>query len=588
MSKFVISAVMDEDKNLTVKSAAMQNQGENGSAQLTVSVPAEWAEKEFYAEFLCPHDRRFVSPQMQKASSENSFSCTLPACVLQEEGFVGFQLIVRNPADGTVFKSNYSKRSSFFVNASVNADKDVVAVRDFFSEAKQLVAQTEEKAQSAVERVQKAVLHTQQTLTEEQKRQARENIGAGTSSFGGSYDELTDKPVIPQVPQDIVKYSEQTLTEEQKRQARENIGAGTSSFGGSYDELTGKPVIPQVPQDIVKYSQQTLTEEQKQQARENIGAGTSSFNGSYDELTDKPVIPQVPQDIVKYSQQTLTEEQKRQARENIGAGTSSFSGSYDDLTDKPVIPQVPQDIVKYSEQTLTEEQKQQARENIGAGTSSFSGSYDELTDKPVIPQVPQDIVKYSEQTLTEEQKQQARENIGAGTSSFSGSYDELTDKPELPSTWVTSVGGLTGKVNIGKGITTSGTSLVTSQYADLTSYRLAANEFARIDDMCHGSLDLLTYGNALTDGKLTFRKRGANDYEDVYINIPQNAQYTVMKVLIFLRAFIIRGTFYTEGYEKIQDFDLMIDFGLKYFGIGVTTEESYDSVVYAIRQLSLS
>ena len=400
MSKFVISAVMDEDKNLTVKSAAMQNQGENGSAQLTVSVPAEWAEKAFYAEFLCPHDRRFVSPQMQKASSENSFSCTLPACVLQEEGFVGFQLIVRNPADGTVFKSNYSKRSSFFVNASVNADKDVVAVRDFFSEAKQLVAQTEEKAQSAVERVQKAVLHTQQTLTEEQKRQARENIGAGTSSFGGSYDELTDKPVIPQVPQDIVKYSEQTLTEEQK--------------------------------------------------------------------------------------------------------------------------------------------------------------------------------------------QQARENIGAGTSSFSGSYDELTDKPELPSTWVTSVGGLTGKVNIGKGITTSGTSLVTSQYADLTSYRLAANEFARIDDMCHGSLDLLTYGNALTDGKLTFRKRGANDYEDVYINIPQNAQYTVMKVLIFLRAFIIRGTFYTEGYEKIQDFDLMIDFGLKYFGIGVTTEESYDSVVYAIRQLSLS
>ena len=400
MSKFVISAVMDEDKNLTVKSAAMQNQGENGSAQLTVSVPAEWAGKEFYAEFLCPHDRRFVSPQMQKASSENSFSCTLPACVLQEEGFVGFQLIVRNPADGTVFKSNYSKRSSFFVNASVNADKDVVAVRDFFSEAKQLVAQAEEKAQLAVERVQKAVLHTKQTLTEEQKRQARENIGAGTSSFSGSYD-----------------------------------------------DLTGKPVIPQVPQDIVKYSQQTLTEEQKQQARENIGAGTSSF---------------------------------------------------------------------------------------------------------------------------------------------SGSYDELTDKPELPSTWVTSVGELTGKVNIGKGLTTSGTSLVTSQYADLTSYRLAANEFARIDDMCHGSLDLLTYGNALTDGKLTFRKRGANDYEDVYVNIPQNAQYTVMKVLIFLRAFIIRGTFYTEGYEKIQDFDLMIDFGLKYFGIGVTTEESYDSVVYAIRQLSLS
>ena len=72
----------------------------------------------------------------------------------------------------------------------------------------------------------------------------------------------------------------------------------------------------------------------------------------------------------------------------------------------------------------------------------------------------------------------------------------------------------------------------------------------------------------------------------IEINRPES-EY-IEKVLIFLRAFIIRGTFYTEGYEKIQDFDLMIDFGLKYFGIGVTTEESYDSVVYAIRQLSLS
>lgn len=41
-----------------------------------------------------------------------------------------------------------------------------------------------------------------------------------------------------------VQYVAQTLTDEQKAQARENIGAGTSSFSGSYNDLTSKPTIP--------------------------------------------------------------------------------------------------------------------------------------------------------------------------------------------------------------------------------------------------------------------------------------------------------------------------------------------------------
>lgn len=41
-----------------------------------------------------------------------------------------------------------------------------------------------------------------------------------------------------------VKTTAQTLTDVQKAQARTNIGAGTSSFSGAYDDLTGKPTIP--------------------------------------------------------------------------------------------------------------------------------------------------------------------------------------------------------------------------------------------------------------------------------------------------------------------------------------------------------
>lgn len=41
-----------------------------------------------------------------------------------------------------------------------------------------------------------------------------------------------------------VKYTSQSLTTSQKAQARSNIGAGTSNFSGSYNDLTNKPTIP--------------------------------------------------------------------------------------------------------------------------------------------------------------------------------------------------------------------------------------------------------------------------------------------------------------------------------------------------------
>ena len=48
-----------------------------------------------------------------------------------------------------------------------------------------------------------AVKTTTQTLTDVQKAQARVNIGAGTSSFSGSYNDLSDKPTIPTKTSDL-------------------------------------------------------------------------------------------------------------------------------------------------------------------------------------------------------------------------------------------------------------------------------------------------------------------------------------------------------------------------------------------------
>lgn len=52
------------------------------------------------------------------------------------------------------------------------------------------------------------------------------------------------------VTTNAVKYTTQTLTDDQKTQARTNIGAGTSSFSGSYDDLSNKPTIPTKVTDL--------------------------------------------------------------------------------------------------------------------------------------------------------------------------------------------------------------------------------------------------------------------------------------------------------------------------------------------------
>lgn len=43
-----------------------------------------------------------------------------------------------------------------------------------------------------------------------------------------------------------ITFNEQILTESQQAQARANIGAGTSNFSGSYNDLSNKPIIPDV------------------------------------------------------------------------------------------------------------------------------------------------------------------------------------------------------------------------------------------------------------------------------------------------------------------------------------------------------
>lgn len=96
---------------------------------------------------------------------------------------------------------------------------------------------------------------------------------------------------------DAVKYTEQSLTSEQKAQARTNIGAGTSNFSGNYDDLTNKPTIPDKLADLQDDSTHRLVTDTEK----------STWNGKYTKpqtgipATDlaSGVIPDVSQFITK-------------------------------------------------------------------------------------------------------------------------------------------------------------------------------------------------------------------------------------------------------------------------------------------------
>lgn len=73
------------------------------------------------------------------------------------------------------------------------------------------------------------------------KKLANYSPSGGTSSPVKSVDGMTGDVVTS-----AVQYIAQSLSDEEQIQARSNIGAGTSSFSGSYNDLTDKPVIPTV------------------------------------------------------------------------------------------------------------------------------------------------------------------------------------------------------------------------------------------------------------------------------------------------------------------------------------------------------
>lgn len=153
-------------------------------------------------------------------------------------------------------------------NAKYYAEQSSQASMDAGSSASEAAASATEAAASVVG----AVKYTAQTLTTEQKAQARTNIGAASPS---------------DIPSGTVRYdTSQSLTDTQKTQAKANIGvpaidATLAIVGATADAKKVGDEIADLKGDLndtVKVTPQTLTDAQKAQARTNIGVTSDGLS----------------------------------------------------------------------------------------------------------------------------------------------------------------------------------------------------------------------------------------------------------------------------------------------------------------------
>ena len=144
-----------------------------------------------------------------------------------------------------------------------------------------------------------------------------------TVATSGSYNDLTDKPVIPEAP-DLTPYATESWVE----------GKGYTTM----TEVEAKGYLTE-HQDLSTYALKSEIPSLTGYAK-TADLSTVATSGSYNDLTDKPTIPEAP-DLTNYA----TKDDLANAKPDLtpyaktaDLSTVATTGSYEDLTNKPTIP----------------------------------------------------------------------------------------------------------------------------------------------------------------------------------------------------------------------------------------------------------
>ena len=127
-----------------------------------------------------------VEDVLTSTSSTNALSANQGKVL--DEKIKSINANIGNLGGGDMLKSVYDIDNNGKVDNADNADKLNGQSADYYAKATDVKDKFSQLTNDG------AVQYTSQSLSNEQKAQARTNIGAGTSSFSGSYNDLTDRP----------------------------------------------------------------------------------------------------------------------------------------------------------------------------------------------------------------------------------------------------------------------------------------------------------------------------------------------------------------------------------------------------------
>lgn len=168
-------------------------------------------------------------------------------------------------------------------------------------------------------------------------------VDTGTTTNKVDYSALRGAVLTDAVRTD----DDQNLTDAQKAQAIENIGAATQADVTAIEDEIGNTTLPTTAQTItgaitevangaVRYDiAQSLTSSEQIRARNNIGAA----NGA-----EQMILVQNYGKCLRFTEQTLTESQKTQARTNIGAASEADTDALETLVGNTTLPTTAQTV----------------------------------------------------------------------------------------------------------------------------------------------------------------------------------------------------------------------------------------------------
>ena len=195
--------------------------------------------------------------------------------------------------------------------------------------------------------------------------------------IAGSNITISGNTISAAVPTDVVKYTAQTLTDAQKSQARSNIGAGTSSFSGNYNDLSNKPTIPSAANNG------TLTIQKN-------GTNVATFGANQSTNTTANITVPIKVSELTNDSGFITSDGSvkrvidyNDTSKNIKIGYSGAGITGGDI--KYIAGYTVSDGTTGNVARIKDISKDALKSWLGYATVATSGSYNDLTDKPTIP-----------------------------------------------------------------------------------------------------------------------------------------------------------------------------------------------------------